>query len=151
MKAVHRPAIAFAHKGDMKYLALPLLLLVAIPAQADEDERQEIYSSFLHCAAFHTIESTKTSGDAAAAQQAVAYDYAKAAVVYAVDGRTETVDFELKTLLDSFKEKLDSGTLREMAEQWTALESACQELHLAKEALVAKRKAELGGTDGDAR
>lgn len=124
---------------------LPLLLLLAVPAQADEDERQEIYSSLLHCAAFHTIEATKTSGDASAAQMASAYDYANAATVFVADGRSATVDAELKALLDSFKQKLDTGEPRAMAEQWTALESACRELHVAKDELVARRKAELGG------
>jgi hypothetical protein len=148
MKAVHRPAMPSAQKGGMKAIALvAAIVLSPVPAVADEAERQEIYSSFLHCAAFHTIESTKTSGDAAAAQQASAYDYANAATVFAADGRADTVDAELKTLLTSFKEKLDTGAPREMAEQWTALESACRDLHQAKDALVASRKAELGGAD----
>jgi hypothetical protein len=137
----------------MKMLKLSVtvaLALIAVPAQADEDERQEIYSSLLHCAAFHTIEATKTSGDASAAQTATAYDYANAATVFAADGKSATVDAELKALLASFKQKLDTGEPREMAEQWTALESACQELHVAKDELVAKRKAELGG-DVEAR
>jgi hypothetical protein len=154
MTTVHCAAMMSAQKGCMKSLKLSVLAvlsLVALPAQADDDERQEIYSSLLSCAAFHTIEATKTSGDASAAQTATAYDYANAATVFAADGKSVTVNAELKTLLESFKQKLDTGEPRAMAEQWTALESACQELHVAKDALVAKRKAELGGVDSDAR
>jgi hypothetical protein len=153
MTAVHCPAIKAAQKGGMKMLQLSVvatLSLLAIPAQADEDERQEIYNSLLSCAAFHTIEATKTQGDASAAQTASAYDYANAATVFAADGRSATVDAELKVLLESFKQKLDTGEPRAMAEQWTALESACRELHVAKDELVARRKAERGG-DTEAR
>lgn len=126
----------------MKYWIIPLLALAAVPAQADEAERQEIYSSFLYCAAFHTIESGKTSGDAAAAHSAAADDYAKAATAFSEDGNADSVDGELKTLLQDFKGKLDNGAPREMAEQWTALESACRELHPVKDGLLEKRKAE---------
>jgi hypothetical protein len=154
MSAVHCPAIVGTQKGGMKILKLPLLValsLLAIPAQADEDERQEIYSSLLSCAAFHTIEATKSSGDASAAQMATAYDYANAATVFAADGKSATVDAELKTLLESFKQKLDTGEPRAMAEQWTALESACRELYGAKDELVAKRRAEIGGEPREER
>jgi hypothetical protein len=153
MTTVHCSAMVRAQKGGMKMLKLPLLAalsLLAIPAQADDDERQEIYSSLLSCSAFHTIEATKSSGDASAAQTATAYDYANAATVFAADGKSATVDAELKNLLENFKQKLDTGEPRAMAEQWTALESACQELHLAKDELVARRKAERGG-DGEGR
>jgi hypothetical protein len=153
MTVVHCPAISAAQKDGMKMLKLSVvatLSLLAIPVHADEDERQEIYNSLLSCAAFHTIEATKNQGDASAAQTASAYDYANAATVFAADGRSATVDADLKVLLESFKQKLDTGEPRAMAEQWTALESACRELHVAKYELVARRKAERGG-DTEAR
>jgi hypothetical protein len=125
-----------------KLCVAALLTLMPIPAQADDGGQSEIYQSLMSCAAFHTIEATKAQGDAAAAQQASAYDFAEAAVLFAPDGRTVTANDDLKVMLDNFQEKLNTGDTRDMAEQWTGLESACLELHSAKDALVAKRKRE---------
>ncbi len=145
MIAVHRPAMVCTQKGRMKPVLLSLLFLITAPAQATDEDRQEIYSSLLSCAAFHTIEATRTQGDAAAAQAATAYDYAVAAESFVADRKRTTVDAELKTLLADYKTKLDTGEPRAMAEQWTALEAACRELHAAKDGMVAKRRDELNG------
>jgi hypothetical protein len=124
--------------------ALPVLLLTT-PVHADEEERQEIYNSLLSCAAFHTIEASKTSGDSSAAQQASAYDYAEAAATFAPDGKTATTNADLQAMLTAFNAKLNEGEPRAMAEHWTVLETSCNELHPLKDSLVAKRKAELAG------
>jgi hypothetical protein len=118
-------------------------LLVAAPAIAQDDERQEIYDTFLSCAAFHTIEASRAEGNAVSAQQAAAVDYAEAAVHFAPDGSKATTDSDLKALLDSHQAKLANGEPRAMAEQWTALETACAELHPIKDRLVARRKTEV--------
>jgi hypothetical protein len=126
----------------LKLCLAALLTLMPIPAQADDDGQSEIYQSLLSCAAFHTIEATKVQGDTAAAQQGSAYDFAEAAVLFAPDGRTVTANDDLKVMLDNFQEKLNTGEARDMAEQWTGLETACRELHAAKDALVTQRKRE---------
>ncbi len=120
--------------------------LLASPVIAAEEGDREIYDTFLSCAAFHTIEASRTEGIAAAAHQASAIDYAEAATAFAANQMTSTVNTDLETLLHSFKSKLDSGEPRAMAEQWTALESACRELHPLKDELVRKRKAEAEGS-----
>jgi hypothetical protein len=145
MNIVHRPSMPAAQKRTMKYLPILWLVFAAIPAQADDEERAEVYQVMLSCAAFHTIEATKVGEDSSAAQQAVAEDYAAAAITFADDGLQETVNRDLQTLLTDFKKKLDTGEPRAMAEQWTALESACRELYPMKDELVAKRKAESNG------
>ena len=133
------------------------LLLAATPVQTDaqadakveDSDRQEIYIALLQCAAFHTIEAKRADGaahaegDGIAAQQAVAVDYAEAATLFAVDGMRQTTDADLAAMLTDFSQKLESGEPRAMAEQWTALESACSELHQAKGALIAQRKTAL--------
>jgi hypothetical protein len=134
----------------MKYLPILLLAFAAVPANADEAERAEVYQVMLSCAAFHTIESTKVANDSSAAQIAVAKDYAEAAISFAGDGNKATVNSDLEALLADYRAKLDTGEPRAMAEQWTALESACRELYPIKDELVTRRKAELRG-DGEAR
>jgi hypothetical protein len=134
-----------------KLCVAALLTLLPIPAQAADDGQSEIYQSLLSCAAFHTIEATKAQGDAAAAQQASAYDYAEAAVLFTPDSRIATANADLQVLLDNFQEKLNTGDTRDMAEQWTGLESACLELHSAKYALVAKRSEEIAGDKASER
>jgi hypothetical protein len=119
--------------------------LIAIPASADDQDRDEFYKSMLSCAAFHTIEASKSTGSAVDAQQALAVEFAQAAVHFASDGKLETADADLKTLLDDFQNKLDTGNPREMAEQWTNTEFACSDLYAAKDGLVRARKKELAG------
>ncbi|MFM2409589.1 MAG: hypothetical protein RL481_417 [Pseudomonadota bacterium] len=120
------------------------LLLIASSLQPDADiadaNRQEIYQSFLSCAAFHTIEASKMDGTAVDAQKALAVDHAEAAAVYASDGKAETTNVDLQRTLDDFKGKLETGDPRDMAEQWTGLESACAELYSIKDRLVRERK-----------
>jgi hypothetical protein len=142
MSAVHRTAIARGYQRAMFKLASAITALsIAVPAAAQDEERQEVYDTFLSCAAFHTIEASRAEGNAAAAQQATAVDYAEAAVHFAPDGSKATTDADLKSTLDSYQAKLANGEPRAMAEQWTALETACAELHPVKETLVARRKA----------
>jgi hypothetical protein len=139
MSADHRRAIANGYQRAMPKLASAIAaLLIAVPATARDDSRQEIYDALLSCAAFHTIEASRAEGNAAAAQQASAVDYADAAVNFAPDARKTTTDADLKALLESHRAKLANGEPRAMAEQWTALESACRELHPMKDALVAQ-------------
>lgn len=102
--------------------------LAAAPS-ADDPERQENYQTMLSCAAFHTIEATRSDGGAGESQQAVAYDFAKSAVAFAPDGAVETTNADLAKLLGIFREKLDTGDVREMAEDWTELGSACRRLY----------------------
>ena len=114
-----------------------LILAAALSATVttDDPERAGDYKSLLSCAAFHTIEATRVEGNAAEAQQAVAYDFAKSATRFAPDGKVETANTDLKKLLGVFREKLDTGDVREMAEDWTALESACRRLYPVRDEL----------------
>jgi hypothetical protein len=89
----------------------------------------------LSCAAFHTIEASRSDGDAAEALQAVAYDFAETAVRFAPDGTVETANADLGKLLSEFREKLDTGDVREVAEGWTSLESACRRLYPVRDEL----------------
>ncbi|MGL5838913.1 MAG: hypothetical protein ACRCY3_10475 [Sphingorhabdus sp.] len=125
--------------------------IVALPAFAQDEERQEIYDSFLSCAAFHTIEAARSSGNAASAQQATAVDYAQAAAAFAPDGKRETADADLKIMLAAFQEKLKTGEPRAMAEQWTGLETSCGELHPLKDDIVNSRKAGAAKTEWKSR
>ena len=102
--------------------------LAAAPS-ADDPERQENYETMLSCAAFHTIEATRSDGGAVESQQAVAYDFAKSAVAFAPDKSVESTNADLGKLLGVFREKLDTGDVREMAEDWTDLGSACRRLY----------------------
>jgi hypothetical protein len=125
------------------------LILTAASFQAntaiEEADRQEIYQSFLSCAAFHTIEASKMDGTAVDAQKALAVDHAEAAAVYASDGKAETANADLQRTLDDFKGKLETGDPRDMAEQWTGLESACAEFYSIKDRLVLERKSAGSG------
>ena len=119
-------------------MILSLILAAALStptAVTDDPYRQENYETMLSCAAFHTIEATRAQGDAAESQQAVAYDFAKTAVRFAPDGTVETANADLEKLLSEFREKLDTGDVREVAEGWTALESACRRLHPIRDEL----------------
>lgn len=134
---------------DMLNALLFLLLAVMdeAPAQpadmsADVGERQEIYDSLLSCSAFHTIEASRGDDLARAAQKASAEDYAKAATLFAPDGKAATADRDLGTLLQRFRLQLDGGEPQAMAEQWTALERSCAELHPLKERLMQRARAE---------
>lgn len=121
-------------------------LLATTAANADEEEREGRYQSFLSCAAYHTIEASKSSGTAVDAQKALAVDYAEAATVFAPDGKPETANAALEKMLEDFKNKLDTGDPRDMAEQWTDLDFACNDLYLLKEGWVRERKKELEGS-----
>lgn len=119
----------------MKQFLPVLFALIAVPVSADDSERSDAYDAMLGCAAFHTIESSKLQGDAAEAQRAMAYDFAEVAAPLAPDGKESTADADLKALLESYRQKLDTGDVREMAEDWTALESACAELYPVRKAI----------------
>lgn len=106
------------------------------------EERQEIYDSLLTCAAFHTIEASQGDELARASQKATAQDYAEAATFFASDGKASTTDHDLGRLLQTFRQQLDSGEPRAMAEQWTALQRECSALHPLKDRLVQKARAE---------
>jgi glutamate synthase domain-containing protein 3 len=104
-------------------------LILAAMLVADDAERQSNYDAMLSCAAFHTIEATRADTDGAEAQQAVAVDFAKTAVALSTDHQVGTVNADLEQLLAKFREELDTGDVRQMAEDWTTLESACRELY----------------------
>ena len=132
-------------------ISTPIFLLFALttdgpaqPAQAivHIEERQEIYDSLLTCAAFHTIEAAQGDELARASQKATAQDYAEAATLFAADGKASTTDSDLARLLQTFRQQLDSGEPRAMAEQWTALQRECSALHPLKDRLVQKARAE---------
>ena len=119
-------------------LSLILAAALSTPAVAtDAPNRQDNYETMLSCAAFHTIEATRSEGDAAESQQAVAYDFAKTAVRFSPDGTVETANADLEKLLATFREKLDTGDVREVAEGWTSLESACRRLYPVRDELGA--------------
>ena len=94
-------------------ITVPLALLGAplsgLDAEDEDSARSDAYDAMLGCAAFHTIESTSSSGDAAAAQKAVAYDFAGVAARLAPDGRTETANADLEKRLTDYRAKLDTG------------------------------------------
>jgi hypothetical protein len=140
MNAVQHPSMVWQQKGRMKYALVLALTLLTVPLFAEDANRQEDYQSLLSCAAFHTIEASRAQGDAAEAQQATAYDFANAAAKLSPDGTIASADADLATLLKSYREKLDTGDVRTMAEAWTALESACRTLHPVKDELVKGRK-----------
>lgn len=104
-------------------------LILAATLVADDAERQSNYDAMLSCAAFHTIEATRADTDGAEAQQAVAVDFAKTAVALSPDRNVATVNTDLESLLAKFREELDTGEVRQMAEDWTTLEGACRELY----------------------
>ena len=116
-------------------LTLTLAAALATTQAADDPDRQGNYTSLLSCAAFHTIEATRSDGDPAESLQAVAYDFAKSAVRFAPDSTTETANADLEKLLSIFREKLDTGDVREVAEGWTALEGACRRLYPVRDEL----------------
>lgn len=118
-------------------MILTLILAAALSTTqaADDSDRQGNYTSLLSCAAFHTIEATRSDGDTAESLQAVAYDFAKSAVRFAPDNTTETANADLEKLLSIFREKLDTGDVREVAQGWTALEAACRRLYPVRDEL----------------
>lgn len=118
-------------------MILSLILAAALSTTAitDDPSRQDNYETMLSCAAFHTIEASRSEGDAAESQQAVAYDFATSAVRFAPDGTVETANADLEKLLSEFREKLDTGDVREVAEGWTSLESACRRLYPVRDEL----------------
>ena len=117
--------------------------LIAIPASASEEDRDGFYQTMLTCAAFHTIEASKSSGTAVDAQHALAVEFAEASVFFTPDGKQETANADLKAMLDDFQNKLDTGDPREMAEQWTDTDFACSDIYKLKNSLVTARKEEL--------
>jgi hypothetical protein len=143
MISVHHTAIAVRQKRHVHLILPALLILFAAPLSADDSERSDAYDAMLSCSAFHTIESSKLQGDAAEAQRAMAYDFAEVAAPLAPDGKESTADADLKTMLESHRQKLDTGDVRAMAEDWTALESACAELYPVRKAIG---KAELSAS-----
>ena len=118
-------------------MTLSLILAAALSTSVaiDDAERAGDYKSLLSCAAFHTIEATRSEGDAAESQQAVAYDFATSAIGFAPDGTVETANADLEKLLATFREKLDTGDVREVAQGWTSLESACRRLYPVRDEL----------------
>ena len=130
-------------------MILSLILAAALStptAVTDDPYRQENYETMLSCAAFHTIEATRTQGGAAESQQAVAYDFATTAVRFAPDGKVETANADLESMLATFREKLDTGDVREVAEGWTSLESACRRLYPVRDELSADAAAVTDAT-----
>lgn len=111
-------------------------LILAAALAADPEIQQENYQAMLSCAAFHTIEATRADADNVDAQQALALDFAKAAVPYAPDGKVETANADLEKLLSQFREELDTGDVRQMAEEWTDLDNACAALYPVRDALM---------------
>ena len=116
-------------------VSLILAAALSAPAVTTDPQRAGDYKSLLSCAAFHTIEATRAAGSAAESQQAVAYDFATSAIRFVPDGKVETANADLESLLATFREKLDTGDVREMAEGWTSLESACRRLYPVRDEL----------------
>jgi hypothetical protein len=115
--------------------SLILAAALSTTVTTDDPERAGDYKSLLSCAAFHTIEATRVGGDAGESQQAVAYDFATSAIRFAPDSKVETANADLERLLAIFREKLDTGDVREVAEGWTSLESACRRLYPVRDEL----------------
>lgn len=121
----------------VRHIVLPFVLISAalsVPlcaswAGEDGDERSDAYDAMLGCAAFHTIESTREAGDASEAQLAIAYDFAEVAASLAPDGQIATANADLEARLAEYRQDLDTGDVREMAEEWTTMESACREIY----------------------
>jgi hypothetical protein len=144
MIPVQHPAMLNRPIGAMKYLTGIALCLCTTPLLAQETTQQEDYESLLSCAAFYTIEASRAPAGDGEAQQATAYDFANAAAKLAPDGSIATANADLGVLLKSYREKLDNGDVRTMAEGWTALESACRGLHRVKDDLVKQHKPDTG-------
>jgi hypothetical protein len=124
-----------AQQVGMKLLLPVVLSLLSSPLLAEDGDRSDAYDAMLSCSAFHAIEGSKLQGDAAEAQRALAYDFAEVAATLAPDGTEETANADLKSVLETFQKKLDTGDVRKMAEDWTALESACRELYPIRKAI----------------
>ncbi len=114
-------------------MLLPFLFLM----QASD---AETYDSLLRCAAFHTIEGERLARDESAAsgdaQKAIARDFAATAhSMLSDDNDANAVETDLAQRKAEYLDRLAAGDLRETAEQWTALELACRDLHPALRAM----------------
>lgn len=94
----------------------------------------ETYDTLLRCAAFHGIEGERLARDEGAAagdaQKAIAEDFASAArALLSADNEVGALETDLASRKADYLDRLASGDLRQTAEQWTALELACKELH----------------------
>ena len=127
----------------------PLLLLAAQPQVAPPtilDADSETYQSLLSCAAFHAIEADRVARDAnaAAAQKAISRDFLDSATPFGPNHTAEAAEQELIAMVVVYRERLENGEPRAMAEQWTALELACRDLYPARTGLVRDRKTSDG-------
>lgn len=94
----------------------------------------ETYDTLLRCAAFHGIESERLARDEGAAagdaQKAIAEDFVSTArALLSDDNEANALETDLRQRKADYLDRLASGELRATAEQWTALELACKELH----------------------
>jgi hypothetical protein len=110
-------------------------MIFAAALLIEDGDRSDAYDAMLGCAAFNTIEASRAESGAAESLQAVAYDFAKTAVQFAPDRKVETANADLDKRLSEFREKLDTGDVREMAEDWTSLETACRRLYPVRDEL----------------
>jgi hypothetical protein len=105
--------------------------VLTVPVHAeDAASDHDLYDSLVQCAAFHMVEAgmTKDGADATAAHLATAEDYRIDARKHATAGQMP--DDDIQTKAASYRNILTQGDPMEMAKGWTALESACRELHL---------------------
>jgi hypothetical protein len=118
-------------------------LLLSAPSQANDNALgREYYDSLVQCAAFHTIEAglTREGENATASHLATANDYRADARKHAVNGNATTADADIETATTLYRKMLKEGDPKDMAKGWTALESACRELHGVKAVFAEKGK-----------
>jgi hypothetical protein len=116
-------------------------LAVSMPLLGNDNALgREFYDSLVQCSAFHSVEASFSSEgtDVAASQLAAAADYRADARKHSPDGKPETADADIDRLAQSYRKTLSEGDPEVMAKGWTALESACRELHIAKGRLAAQ-------------
>jgi hypothetical protein len=95
---------------------------------------RELYDSLVQCAAFHGVEAgmTREGGDSAASHLAMANDYRADARKHTPDGQPASADAAVEKVTTLYGKMVREGDAKQMAADWTALESACRTLHAAK-------------------
>jgi hypothetical protein len=113
---------------------LPLMLLITT---AEPETDKELYRSFVQCAAFHKVEAYK-SAMASDAQNALSEDFLKVAKYRVPNGDPAAAEADVKGMAKEYQSIISKGDPAQMAQDWTALESACKELYRVKDGLLGR-------------
>jgi hypothetical protein len=111
-----------------------IILALLLTAQMSAEDRSELNDAVFGCAAFHAIEAEMQAGDPVRSETQLAAS--KDWLELAKRVRSDDADAKFAALIADYRQKLKNGDPREMAEDWTELESACRELHKIRPALI---------------